>query len=32
MIPEATEKSVPVAGLAMTIGFAAAAGLSTLTA
>ena len=32
MIPEATEKSGRVAGLATTLGFALAAGLSTLTA
>jgi ZIP family zinc transporter len=32
MIPEATEKSGRVAGLATTLGFAVAAGLSTLTA
>jgi ZIP family zinc transporter len=32
MIPEATEKSGRVAGLATTLGFAVAAGLSTATA
>lgn len=32
MIPEATKKSGPVAGLATTLGFALATGLSTLTA
>ena len=32
LIPEATEKSGRVAGLATTLGFAVAAGLSTLTA
>ena len=32
MIPEATEKSGRVAGLATTLGFGVAAGLSTLTA